>query len=69
MQGRVLNYNTSVATIWGQLQAKSERKGIRLPSLDSQIAATALRHSLVVATRNEKDFNHTGLKTKNPFNA
>ena len=69
MQGRVLNYNTSVATVWGQLQAKSERKGIRLPSLDSQIAATALRHSLVVATRNEKDFNHTGLKTENPFKA
>ena len=34
-----------------------------------EAAATALRHSLVVATRNEKDFNHTGLKTKNPFNA
>ena len=67
MKGRVLNYNTSVATVWGQLQAKCEREGISLPSLDSQIAATALRHSLVIATRNERDFRHTGAKTKNPF--
>lgn len=67
MQGRVLNYNTSVATVWGQLQAKCEQEGIHLPSLDSQIAATALRHSLVIATRNERDFRHTGVKMENPF--
>ena len=67
MKGRVLNYNTSVATVWGQLLAKTEREGIRLPSLDSQIAATALRHSLVIATRNERDFKHSGVKTENPF--
>ena len=67
MKGRVLNYNTSVATVWGQLQAKCERKGIRLASLDSQIAATALRHALIIATRNEKDFKHTGVPIENPF--
>ncbi len=67
MKGRVLNYNTSVATVWGQLQAKCETEGVRLPSLDSQIAATALRHSLVIATRNERDFKHTGVKVENPF--
>lgn len=67
MKGRVLNYNTSVATVWGQLQAKCEREGVRLPSLDSQIAATALRHNLVIVTRNEKDFRHTGVKIENPF--
>jgi len=67
MKGRVLNFNTSVATVWGQLLAKSEREGVRLPSLDIQIAATALRHSLVIATRNEKDFKLSGVKTMNPF--
>ena len=67
MKGRVLSYNTSVATVWGQLQAKAEREGFRLPSLDSQIAATALKHSLVLATRNVRDFKHTGLRVENPF--
>lgn len=67
MRGRVLSYNISVATVWGQLQAKCEQEGVRLTSLDSQIAATALRYSLVIATRNEKDFRHTGVKIVNPF--
>ena len=67
MQGRVLSYNTSVATVWGQMLAKCERNGIRLPSLDSQLAATALKHSLVIATRNEKDFVDTGVRIENPF--
>ena len=67
MKGRVLSYNTSVATVWGQLQAKAEREGFRLPSLDSQIAATALKHSLVLATRNVRDFKQTGLRIENPF--
>ena len=67
MKARVLNYNTSVATVWGQLQAKCECEGLRLGSLDSQIAATALRQSLVIATRNEKDFKHTGVQIENSF--
>jgi len=67
MKGRVLSYNTSVATVWGQLLAKCERNGIRLASLDSQLAATAIRHSLTVATRNEKDFKHSGARMENPF--
>ncbi len=67
MKGRVVSYNTSVATVWGQMQAKCERNGICLPSLDSLLAATAIRHSLVIATRNVKDFRHTGAKVENPF--
>jgi len=67
MDGRILSFNTSVAMIWGQLRARCEAKGIRLPAIDSQIAATAKRHSLVVATRNERDFVGTGVKVVNPF--
>lgn len=67
MKGRVLAFNTSVAVVWGQLLARCEKNGIQLPSIDSQLAAIALRHSLVVATRNEQDFRHTGVKTVNPF--
>lgn len=67
MKGRVLSFNTSTAHVWGQQKAKWEKKGITVPSLDGQIAATAIRHSLTVVTRNTSDFKGTGLKTFNPF--
>lgn len=67
LQGRVLNFNTSTAHVWGQLKAKWEKAGVIVPSLDSQIAATASRHSLVLVTRNTADFKGTGIKTLDPF--
>jgi len=67
MQGRVLSFNTSVAIVWGQMLTRCEKNGISLPGIDSQIAATALRHSLELATRNVSDFQHTGVTIVNPF--
>lgn len=67
MQGRILGFNTSTAHVWGQLKAKWEKSGVNVPSLDSQIAATASRHSLVLVTRNTGDFEKTGIRTLNPF--
>lgn len=67
MEGRILSFNTSVAMVWGQLIATSQAKGFKLHTTDSMIAATAKRHSLVIATRNEADFVQTGVKVVNPF--
>ena len=67
MKGRVLSFNTSTAHVWGQLKAKWDAGGIVIPSLDSQIAATAQRHQLTVITRNSSDFARTGVKMLNPF--
>jgi toxin FitB len=50
-----------------QLKAKWDAAGIAVPSLDSQIAATAKRHQLIVVTRNTADFAKTGVKLLNPF--
>jgi predicted nucleic acid-binding protein len=44
-----------------------KRKGLTVPLLDGMIAATALQHDLVVATRNTRDFKKTGVKTIDPF--
>jgi len=67
MKGRVLSFNTGTAHVWGQLKAKWDKAGVLIPSLDSQIAATAHRHSLTIVTRNTMDFEGTSLKVLNPF--
>lgn len=67
MKGRILGFNTATAHVWGQLKAEWERDGIQVPSLDSQIAATAHRHGLILVTRNIGDFERTGTKLLNPF--
>lgn len=67
MKGRVLSFNTSTAHVWGQLKAKWDGANLVAASLDSQIAATAHRHELIVVTRNVADFQNMGVKILNPF--
>jgi toxin FitB len=67
LEGRILSFNISTAHVWGQLVGRLEKKGILIPTLDSQIAATAQRHGLTIVTRNVDDFKRTGLKLFNPF--
>lgn len=67
MKGRAISFNVNTAHVWGQLKAGWDRGGIALPSLDSQIAATAHRHHLTIVTRNTADFERTGVKLLNPF--
>lgn len=66
-KGRILGFNTSTTHVWGQLKAKCDREGRNISSIDSQIAATALRYKLTVVTRNTKDFEPSGVDILNPF--
>ena len=66
MEGRILNFNTSVAVVWGRQEADLSRKGCLMPMPDSFIAATARRHNLIIVTRNTADFKRPGLKVFNP---
>ncbi len=52
---------------WAELLAKLRAAGHAMPVKDSLIAATALVHGLVVATRNVSDFERAGIKLVNPF--
>ena len=55
-ENRLLPPTAQVMREWGHLCARHQRKGRRLPVLDSLIAATALTHDLTLVTRNTSDY-------------
>lgn len=67
--GRILPLDTEAMRLWGRLVAKLDAKGRILPVVDSQMAAQALLHHCRLATRNEVDFDGTGLDLLNPWNS
>ena len=66
-RGRILEISEAIATFLGEIQAKSESVGKRMPVIDSLIAATAIKHNLTVVTRNVKDIENSGCKLTNPW--
>ena len=62
-----LPWETATGTRWARLLARLRSTGRAMPVKDSLIAATALRHSLTLATRNTEDFAKSGVKMVNPF--
>jgi len=59
---RILPITAKVADRWGRLSP-----GQPLPTSDGLIAATGLEHGLTVVTRNEADFQRSGVNCLNPF--
>lgn len=64
---QLLALDTEVFLAWGTLAGRLETRGLPMPAMDSLIAATALHHRLVLVTRNEDDFQHSGVKLLNPW--
>jgi predicted nucleic acid-binding protein len=62
--GRLLPVDAAVAQRWGRLMAEMGRP---LPAIDSLLAATALEHNLVLATRNLKDVADLPVAVANPW--
>jgi predicted nucleic acid-binding protein len=60
-------WDATISRRWAALVVELKKKGDTIPLLDGMIAATALQHDLIVATRNTRDFQKTGVKTLNPF--
>ncbi len=52
---------------WALLLANLRARGEAMPVKDSLIAATALSHNLVLATRNVADFKRAKIRIFNPF--
>lgn len=59
---RILPVSAAIADRWGRLSPNQP-----LPVTDGLIAATALEHKLTVVTRNNTDFERSGVNLLNPF--
>ena len=66
-ENRIINFDLQVAATWGKIQAFSESVGKGMPTLDGQIAATGITHSLTVVTRNTSDMEISGAALLNPW--
>lgn len=64
---RVIPLGEAEMTEWAAIQADAEKRGHRLPVVDSLIAATARCHGLTLATPNTFDFRHCGISAHNPL--
>ena len=61
-----LSWEAETGLRWAELLARLRASGRAMPIKDSLIAATALVHGLVIATRNRTDFEKAGAKVVNP---
>ena len=63
----IVAFDADVAFAWGELVGRLQLKGVSLPVIDSQIAATAIQHGMTLVTRNVRDMQATGATIFNPF--
>lgn len=64
---RILPFDTSAARVYGRWAGENRKNGTPLTVTDTQIAAIAYVHGLVVATRNTPDFKSLPVQLVNPW--
>jgi predicted nucleic acid-binding protein len=67
--GRILSFDDAASQAYAQLRAKARAQGKTVASADGYIAATALTHGLMVATRDTAPFEAAGVSVINPWQA
>ena len=65
--GQFILIDEEDARLSGELRAQVERRGGELKTADALIAASALRRSLRLATRNTRHFQNLGIELVNPW--
>lgn len=68
-QGKIAELTVEVMLTWGALIGRLENEGKPMPAIDALLAATALEGNFALATSNDEDFRHTGVKMINPWKA
>ena len=64
---RVLPFDAEAATVFAAVVSRARRAGYVIGVADGQIAATAVAHGLIVATRDTAPFEAAGLRVINPW--
>lgn len=64
----LLAFDADAAEQYAEVLASREAAGAPISTADAQIAAICLAHGAACATRNVKDFQHTGVKLVDPWN-
>lgn len=67
--GRILPLDSGVMLTWGQMIGRLELSGKKMAAMDSLIAAIVSHRNLILVTRNEGDFQHSGVQIVNPWKA
>jgi toxin FitB len=66
-RGRILPFDQDAALVYGRLMAAARPHGRPARVGDAEIAAVAICHGLVVATRNSGDFAVFGVPLVDPW--
>jgi len=65
--GRILPFDEATTEAYAMLRALARGQGKAIATADGYIAATAIRHGLMVATRDTAPFKAAGLSVINPW--
>ncbi|MHB1677532.1 MAG: PIN domain-containing protein [Sulfuriferula sp.] len=66
--GRILPFDAADSEAYAVLRASARAQGKAIAPADGYIAATAIRHGLIVATRDTGPFEAASLTVINPWN-
>ena len=66
---RILPFGEDAAIVYAGIAAERRRLGLPIETEDGQIAAICRQHGATLATRNTKDFLHTGVTLIDPWTA
>ena len=66
-EDKILGVDRGVAELWGVIMARAAIVSVRLPVMDTLLAATAEHHGMTMVTRNVRDFARTGVATLDPW--
>lgn len=64
---RLLSVDAEIADAWGRVMARGQAAGRPSGTMDAFIAATVLRHGMILVTRNVSDFETLGVRLLNPW--
>jgi predicted nucleic acid-binding protein len=66
-KGRILTFGQSAADAFARIVASALAAGNAIDFADGAIAAIAMEHNFLLATRNERDFRGAGIELVNPW--